>query len=189
MNSDLSASMTDPAFALQPFLTRDQIQQRVRELGAEISQDFAGKDLLLIGVLKGAALFLADLSRSISIECTFDFVTLSSYGAERQTSGQVRQISIVEQKLENKNVIIVEDILDTGITLNSLRNLLLTYKPAILKTVTLLDKPSRRLQSFQADYVGFQIPDCFVVGYGMDANERYRNLPDIYTLSSDIQTQ
>lgn len=178
--------MTDSTFALQLFLTRRQIQQRVRELGTEISRDLSGKDIVLIGVLKGAAIFLADLARSISLNCTFDFVVLSSYGAARQTIGAVRHITNVEQKLEGQNVVIVEDILDTGITLNSLHNLLLTHQPAILKTVTLLDKPSRRLRPFQADYVGFTIPDRFVVGYGMDADERYRNLPDIYTLPSDI---
>lgn len=181
--------MTDATNApqLERFLTRDQIQRRVEELGAEISREFSGRTVVLVAVLKGATIFLADLARTISLDCAFDFINVASYGSKQKSSGAVRLVRNVEQKIEGKNVLLVEDILDTGVTLGYLKNLLLTQQPAILKTVTLLDKPSRRLQNFEADYVGFTIPDRFVVGYGMDANERYRNLPDIYFVPSDIQ--
>ncbi len=176
-----------PIRNLELFLTREQIQQRVCQMGAEISRDAAGRPLLLIGVLKGAAIFLADLARSIAVECTFDFISVSSYGNEMHSGGTVRLVKDIDQPIENRNVILVEDILDSGATLRYLQNHLEAQRPAVLKTATLLDKPSRRLQKVDADYVGFTIPDRFVVGYGMDLAEHYRNLPDIYFVPPDIQ--
>lgn len=168
---------------LELFLSREEIQLRVGQIGADISREFSGQTIVFIGVLKGAAIFLADLARAISADCTFDFVTVSSYGVGCKSRGTVHLIHDINQEIKGKNVVIVEDILDTGVTLGFLKKLLLTRQPSMLKTVTLLDKPSRRLQKFEADYVGFTIPDRFVVGYGMDAGERYRNLPEIYWLS------
>jgi hypoxanthine phosphoribosyltransferase len=180
--------MTAPATErdLEIFLTRDQIQQRIHRLGAEISRDFSGQSLLLIGVLKGAAIFLADLARAITLDCTFDFTSIASYRTGTQSSGHVQLVKDIDRSIENRTVLLVEDILDTGITLRYLENLLLARKPAALKIAALLDKPSRRLHPISADYVGFTIPDRFVVGYGMDLAERYRNLPDIYFVPSDV---
>lgn len=171
---------------LELLFSRDQIQQRVIELGNQITRDFAGQPLVLVGVLKGAAIFLADLARAIALDCSFDFLTASSYGAQRHSSGSVHVLTSAQPSLQGKNVLLVEDILDTGITLHALQNLLLTHQPAMFKIVALLDKPSRRVQAVHADYVGFTIPDRFVVGYGMDDAEHYRNLPDIYWLTPDI---
>ncbi len=181
--------MNDPAANdnLELFLTRDQIHARVQQLGAQISRDFAGESLLLIGVLKGAAIFLADLARAIALDCTFDFISIASYGSGTNSSGAVRVTKELDHSVEKRHVVLVEDILDTGISLCYLQNLLLSQKPARLRIVTLLDKPSRRMQKIAANYVGFAIPNRFVVGYGMDCAERYRNLPDIYFLPPDIQ--
>lgn len=183
--------MSDPATNqnLERFLTRNQIQQRVQQLGAEISRDFAGQSLVLVGVLKGAAIFLADLARAITVDCTFDFISVSSYGENLRSSGTVRLIKNIDQPVENQNVILVEDILDTGVTLCYLQNLLLAQNPVELKIAALLDKPSRRLQKIEADYVGFTAPDRFVVGYGMDYAERYRNLSDIYFMPKNVQEE
>lgn len=170
---------------LERFLTCDEIKLRVDQIGADISRDFSSQTVVLIGVLKGAAIFLADLARAISLDCTFDFITVSSYGMDHKSSGTVRLVQDISQEIKGKNIVLVEDILDTGVTLWFVKNLLLTRQPSMLKTVTLLDKPSRRLQEFEADYVGFTIPDQFVVGYGMDAGERYRNLPEIYRMTPD----
>jgi len=175
-----------PDHALLPcFLTRQEIQQRVAEMGADISRDFAGQRIVLVGVLKGAAIFLADLARAITVDCTFDFVAVSSYGKSDGSSGAVRLIKDLDHPIENRNVVLVEDILDTGLTLDYLRNMLLQRKPAVLKVAAFLDKPSRRLLPMCADYVGFPMPNRFVIGYGMDYAERYRNLPDICFLPSD----
>jgi hypoxanthine phosphoribosyltransferase len=157
---------------------REEIAARVAEIGAEISRDFAGEAILLVGVLKGAAVFLADLARSISVETTFDFVAISSYKGVK-TTGAVRLIKDLDTPIGGRNVILVEDILDTGLTLLFLRKLLLQHKPKTLKIATCLDKPARRLEKIDADYVAFSIPNHFVVGYGMDYQERFRNLPDI----------
>ena len=173
--------------ALECLLTQQQIQQRVNELGAEISRDFAGERIMLVGVLKGAAMFVADLARAIRVECTFDFLAVSSYGMATISSA-VRLIKDVDQPIEGRHVILVEDILDTGRTLCYLKNMLLAQGPATLKIAAFLDKPERRLCHIQADYVGFSIPNRFVVGYGMDFAERYRNLPDIYVMATDAPT-
>jgi hypoxanthine phosphoribosyltransferase len=163
--------------------SREQIQKRVRELAAQITADFRGEPVVLLGVLKGACIFLADLARNIELDCSFDFLAVSSYGANTQSSGEVRLMKDVDCSMEDQNVILVEDILDTGLTLSYLKKVLAAHQPRSLKIAALLDKPSRRVQPIEADYVGFAIPDKFVVGYGMDYAERYRNLPDICILS------
>lgn len=164
---------------LRPVISRERIAARVSEIGQRISQDFAGEPVLLLGVLKGAAVFLADLARHISLDTSFDFIAVSSYGNQQHHSGEVRLVKDVDESLEGKNVVLVEDILDTGLTLTYLKNLLLARRPKRLKIAVLLDKTSRRIQQVAVDYVGFEIPDEFVVGYGMDFAEHYRNLQDI----------
>jgi hypoxanthine phosphoribosyltransferase len=160
-----------------------QIAERVAAMGRQITADYkdkqTGQPIVLIGVLKGAAIFLSDLARAISIDNTFDFVAVSSYGRARVSSGAVKLIKDIDNPIEGHHVILVEDILDTGLTLSYLRGLMLQHKPASLKIATCLDKPSRRLVPIEADYVGFQIPNEFVIGYGMDFAEIYRNVPDI----------
>jgi hypoxanthine phosphoribosyltransferase len=173
---------------LRILITRDQIAAKVADLGALITADFAGEPLLLIGVLKGAAIFLADLARQIQLDVSFDFIAVSSYGNAKRQSGEVRLVKDVDHSVEGKNIILVEDILDTGLTLTYIKNLLQAHRPKALKIAALLDKTSRRTEPIQADYVGFQIPDNFVVGYGLDFGEHYRNLPDICVLESDSDT-
>jgi len=160
--------------------TRQQIADRVAEMGAQITHDLNGEKLVMIGVLKGAAPFLSDLARA-----TFDFVAVSSYGKGQRSSGAVKLIKDLDEPIEGKNVLVVEDILDTGLTLAYLRKLFLQQHPKTLRIATLLDKPSRRIEKIEADYVGFSIPNLFVIGYGMDYAERYRNLPDICLMSAD----
>ena len=164
---------------LDVLYSRHQIAERVAEMGAQITRDLNGEKLVMVGVLKGAAFFLVDLSRSIQADATFDFVAVSSYGAGQRSSGAVKVIKDLDSPIEGKNVLIVEDILDTGLTLAYLRKLFIQQHPKSLRIATLLDKPSRRIEKIDADYVGFSIPNLFVIGYGMDYGERYRNLPDI----------
>ncbi|HVN93007.1 MAG TPA: hypoxanthine phosphoribosyltransferase [Terracidiphilus sp.] len=164
---------------LDVLYSRQQIAERVAEMGAQITRDLNGEKLVMVGVLKGAAFFLVDLSRSIQADATFDFVAVSSYGQGQRSSGAVKVIKDLDHPIEGKNVLIVEDILDTGLTLAYLRKLFLQQHPKSLRIATLLDKPSRRIEKIDADYVGFSIPNLFVIGYGMDYGERYRNLPDI----------
>jgi len=169
-----------PASKMQVLYSAGQISARVAELGRQISADYVGQSVVLVGVLKGATLFLADLARAIELDNTFDFVAVSSYGKGTRTSGAVRLIKDLDLPIEGKNVLVVEDILDTGVTLGYLRKMLMQQKPRSLRIVACLDKPSRRIDnSVQADYVGFTIPNHFVVGYGMDYAEKYRNIPDI----------
>ena len=174
---------------LKVMISRDQIARRVAEMGAQISKDFKGERLLLIGVLKGATFFLTDLARNIDLDCTFDFFAVSSYGNGTRSSGEVRVAKDVDQSLEGKNVLLVEDILDTGLTLTFLRKVIAAHQPKSLKLAALLDKTSRRVQPIKADYVGFEIPDEFVVGYGLDYAERYRNLPDVCVLSPEAAAE
>ena len=164
---------------MEVLFAREQIAERVKALGDEISNEYAGESIVMIGVLKGAAIFLADLARSIRVDNTFDFVAVSSYGRARVSSGAVKLIKDIDNPIEDKHVILVEDILDTGLTLSYLRDLMLQHKPKSLKIATCLDKPERRLVPIEADYVCFKIPNRFVVGYGMDFAERYRGLEDI----------
>jgi hypoxanthine phosphoribosyltransferase len=164
---------------LQVLYSRDQIAKRVAEMGAQITKDLNGERLVMVGVLKGAAPFLSDLARTVEVDATFDFVAVSSYGKGQRSSGAVKLIKDLDEPIEGKNVLIVEDILDTGLTLSFLRKVFLQHHPKTLRIAALLDKPSRRIEHIEADYVGFSIPNLFVIGYGMDYAERYRNLPDI----------
>jgi hypoxanthine phosphoribosyltransferase len=167
--------------------SREQIEKRVAELGEAITRDYAGETVIMIGVLKGSAFFLADLARSVHVDCTFDFVAVSSYKkGSRSTSGAVKLLKDLDEPIEGKHIIIVEDILDTGITLGYLRKIFLQHNPKSLKIAACLDKPARRIEPIEADYVGFSIPNQFVVGYGMDYAERFRNLPDICILPPDF---
>jgi hypoxanthine phosphoribosyltransferase len=170
---------------LEVLYTRRQIAERVAEMGAQITLDLNGEKLVMVGVLKGAAFFLADLARAVELDATFDFVAVSSYGSVQRTSGAVKLIKDLDEPIEGKNVLVVEDILDTGLTLSYLRNFFLRQNPKSLRIAALLDKPSRRLEKIAADYVGFSIPNLFVIGYGMDYGERYRNLPDICLMTPD----
>jgi hypoxanthine phosphoribosyltransferase len=171
---------------LKVLFTRAQILERVNQMGAQITRDFAGQPIIFVGVLKGATVFLSDLARAVQLDATFDFIAVSSYGKAAHSSGEVRLTKDLDQSVNDKNVILVEDILDTGLTLTYLRKHLAAHQPRALKLATLLDKPSRRVEPISADYTGFQIPDHFVVGYGMDHAERYRNLPDICVLPPEL---
>jgi hypoxanthine phosphoribosyltransferase len=175
-----------PASEMDILFSKDQIAARVHAIGQQISADYEGQSIVLIGVLKGAAIFLADLARAIQVDNTFDFVAVSSYGRARVSSGAVKLIKDIDNPIEKKHVILVEDILDTGLTLSYLRGLMLQHKPASLKIATCLDKPERRLVPIEADYVGFRIPNQFVIGYGMDYAERYRGVDDIRIFPSEV---
>jgi hypoxanthine phosphoribosyltransferase len=166
-------------------LTEEEIAARVREMGKEISRDYQGKDLLIVSVLKGSVVLMADLMRAITIPVSIDFMAVSSYGAGEKTSGVVKINMDLERSIEGKNVLIVEDILDSGMTLSYIINLLADRNPASICICTLLDKPERRAEGVMVKccYTGFTIDDAFVVGYGLDFAERYRNLPYIGILS------
>jgi len=174
-----------PASHMKVLITREQIARRVTEMGHEITRDFEGQSVVLVGVLKGATIFLADLARCIGLDATFDFFGVSSYADRAQQSGEVRLTKDTDTSLEDRNVILVEDILDTGLTMNYLKNVVMTHQPRSFKIAALLDKPARRIQPIEADYLGFTIPNEFVVGYGLDYAEHYRNLPDICILPSE----
>jgi hypoxanthine phosphoribosyltransferase len=168
---------------LKVLIRRAAIQKRVREVAHQITKDFKGERVHLIGVLKGACIFLSDLVREINLETSIDFIAVSSYGKNKESSGQVRLLKDLDSSIEGLNVIVVEDILDTGITLTYLLRVLEQRKPKSLRIAALLDKPSRRIKQVKADYIGFQIPNDFVVGYGLDYAERYRNLKDVCILT------
>ena len=163
-----------------------QLRQRVAEIAAEIDRDYAGREPLLVSVLRGSFVFMADLVRQIHLSCTVDFMAVSSYGSGTESSGQVRIIKDLSEHIEGRDVIVVEDILDSGNTLSYLLQILQARKPASVRLCTLLDKPSRRLKPVELHYAGFSIPDYFVVGYGLDYNERYRNLPYIGVLRPSV---
>jgi hypoxanthine phosphoribosyltransferase len=164
---------------MKVLLSHDTIQARIQEMGREITRDYAGREPHLVGVLKGAFTFLSDLARAIELPMSLDFIAVSSYGAATKTSGEVRLLKDLDQGLDGRDLLVVEDIVDTGLTLNYLTNLLRARGPRSLKVATLLSKPSRRLVEIPVDYVGFTIDDHFVVGYGLDFNEKFRNLKDI----------
>ena len=174
---------------LKVLISREQIAAQVAVMGTEITRDFAGQSVIFVGVLKGAAIFLGDLARQVQLDATFDFIGVSSYGNRPSpahelkhgwdSTGEVRLTKDVDHSMKDRNIILVEDILDTGLTLTFLKQILLAHKPRSLRVAALLDKPSRRKQPMQADYLGFTIEDVFVVGYGLDYAEKYRNLPDI----------
>lgn len=166
-------------------ISAEELEAHVAEIGAQISRDFEGKDPIFIGVLKGCFIFMADLMRHVSIKCSMDFMAVSSYSGTTST-GAVKINKDLSEDIEGRHIIIVEDILDSGVTLNYLKNFLLVRKPASISIATLMDKPARRKADVYADYSCFEIPDAFVVGYGLDYNERYRNLPYIGVLKSEI---
>lgn len=175
--------------SLKVLIPKQDVANRVAELGAQITKDYAGQSVILVGVLKGAAIFLADLARHLDLDATFDFIGVSSYGNRPSptqelksgwdSTGEVKLTKDVDQTMKDKNIILVEDILDTGLTMTYLKKLLMARQPRSLKVAALLDKPSRRKLPLEGDYVGFKIPDEFVVGYGLDYAEKYRNLADI----------
>jgi len=183
---------------LKVLVSRQQIARRVREMAEQITADAKGEPMIFVGVLKGAAIFLSDLVRQVEVDATFEFLAVSSYGNRPtptpelgrawDSTGEVRLTKDVDQSLRGRNVILVEDILDTGLTLTFLRRLLLGHEPRSLRVAVLLDKPSRRKMPVEVDYIGFSIPDEFVVGYGLDFAERYRNLPDVCVLPATAWT-
>ncbi|MEG1800342.1 MAG: hypoxanthine phosphoribosyltransferase [Oscillospiraceae bacterium] len=173
----------------QTLITKEEIAQVTKKLGQDITRDYQGKDLLLVTVLKGAVVFLADLMREIDTHCEIDFMVVSSYGSGVKTSGNVKIVKDINIPLENKDVLIVEDILDSGLTLNYIIGMLKQRNPKSIEIVTLLDKPSRRACEVKAKYIGRQVPDEFVVGYGLDFDEKYRNLPFIGILKPEVYTK
>lgn len=166
--------------------SEEQLRQRVKELGAQITADYAGKEPVLASVLRGSYIFMADLTRAIELPVTVDFMAVSSYGAGTKSSGQVEIKKDLSDSIEGRDLIIVEDILDSGNTLFYLMEILKARKPASIRICTLMDKPDRRTQPIVADYVGFTIPDAFVVGYGLDYDEKYRNLPYVGILKPSV---
>src|SRR5580698_1935302 len=182
----ISTPAFPPSLGMKILFSKDQIAARVQAIGQQISTAYEGQSIILIGVLKGAAIFLADLARCITVDATFDFVSVSSYGRARVSSGAVKLIKDIDNPIEGQHVILVEDILDTGLTLSYLRGLMLQHKPASLKIATCLDKPDRRLVPIEADYVAFSIPNQFVIGYGMDYAERYRGVEDIRIFPAEV---
>ena len=166
-------------------ISAEELEAHVAEIGAQISRDFEGKDPIFIGVLKGCFIFMADLMRHVTINCSMDFMAVSSYSGTTST-GAVKINKDLSEDIEGRHIIIVEDILDSGVTLNYLKKFLMVRRPASISIATLMDKPARRKADVYADYSCFEIPDAFVVGYGLDYNERYRNLPYIGVLKSEI---
>lgn len=164
---------------------RAEIADKVKIIGEKINNDYKGKDLIIIGVLKGAFVFMADLIREIKIPFDMDFIAVSSYGSGTDSSGVVRLIKDMDISISEKHVLIVEDIVDTGLTVNHLKNLFTTRNPKSVKVCTIFDKPSRRLVNIDIEYKGIEIPNEFVIGYGLDYNGRYRNLPDLCVLKTD----
>lgn len=171
---------------LKVLLTEEEIAAKVKELGRCISKDYQGKNLLMVSVLKGSIVFMADLMRAINIHARVDFMSVSSYGSGVKTSGVVKIVKDLDIDLEGYDVLIVEDILDSGLTLNYLKDILTQRKPASIKIATLLDKPERRKVDLRADYQCFTVPDEFVVGYGLDYAEKYRNLPYVGVLKPEV---
>ena len=166
-------------------LTEEEIREKVSEIGQQISVDFAGKDPIFVGVLKGCFIFMADLMRNVSIPCSMDFMAVSSYSGTSST-GAVKINKDLSEDILDRHLILVEDILDSGVTLNYLKQYLTVRRPASIHIATLLDKPARRKADIQPDYCCFQVPDAFVVGYGLDFDERYRNLPYIGILKPEV---
>lgn len=173
-------------FIERVLISEDELKKKITELGEQITEDYRGKELLLIGIVKGAVPFLADLIRQIKIPLTYDIMAVSSYGASTSSSGVVRILKDLDTSIEERHILIVEDIVDTGLTLNYLKETLVGRHPLSLRIVTLLDKQERRKVEIQPDYNGFVIPDEFVVGYGLDFNQNFRNLPYIGILKPEI---
>jgi hypoxanthine phosphoribosyltransferase len=181
-SAQIHSEFTNPN--LEVLISTQQIQDRIKELGAEITRDYGGRNPLLIGVLKGACFFLSDLLRAIDTKLSIEFMAISSYGSSTRTSGEVRIMKDLDVPIEGRDILVVEDIVDTGLTLSYLLANLESRGAASVKLVALLDKFERRQKEVKIDYLGFQIPDEFVVGYGLDFAERYRNLPFIAVLKS-----
>ena len=181
--NELSAAVSET------LIDEEALHGRIRELGAQISEDYRGEDLLLIGVLKGAIFFMADLMRSIDIPCEVDFMAISSYGAGIDSSGVVRILKDLDVSIEGRNVLVVEDIIDSGLTLSYLLLSHQSREPASLEVCALLTKPERRENDVACRYVGFEIPNRFVIGYGLDFAERYRNLPFVGVLRDELAAQ
>lgn len=180
--------MARPKERISTLISQEELEKRIRELAIEISRDYQGRDLLLVGVLKGSFMFLADLIRQLDYKVAVDFMGTSSYGASTQSSGEVRITKDLEQSVSGKHVLLVEDIVDTGLTLRYLLDTLRTRQPASLKICALLDKPARRRVRIGLDYYGFIIPNAFVVGYGLDYQEKYRGLPYVGVLEEEDQS-
>lgn len=174
---------------LSILLSEEDIKKRVAELGAQISKDYEGKEPIFVGVLKGSFIFMADLMRSVTVQSSVDFMAVSSYGNKSVTTGAVKINKDLSQDIENRDVIIVEDILDSGITLSYLMQYLQARNPASIRIATLLDKPARREKPITADYAGFVVPDEFVVGYGLDYCQQYRNMPYIGVLKPEVYSK
>jgi len=179
----MSSMMDDVAEVL---ITSEQITEKVHEIGERITRDYAGERLLLVGVLRGAVVVMGDLMRCIDLPCEIDFMDISSYGSGTSSSGVVRILKDLEEDITGKHVLIVEDIIDTGLTLSYLKRSLMTRKPASLEICALLTKPTRRRVELDVKYLGFEVPDEFVVGYGLDYAGAYRNLPDICVLKKEV---
>ena len=167
-------------------ISTEELQKRIAEMGKQISSEYAGEEILMIGVLRGAVLFMADLARAIDLHVAMDFMAVSSYGAGTTSSGVVRILKDLDESIEGRHVLVVEDIVDSGLTLNYLLENLKSRKPASIKLCTLLNKPERRKVEVKIDYNGFDVPDYFVIGYGLDYAERYRNLPYIGILKPEV---
>ena len=167
-------------------ITEEEIKNKITELGKKISKDYKGKNLILVGILRGAVIFMADLARKISIPMVFDFIAISSYGAETKSSGVVRILKDLDANIKGKDVLIVEDIVDTGLTLDYLLRMLKSRKPASIKVCTFLTKTARRKVNIKVDYSGFDIPNKFVVGYGLDYAGKFRNVPYVFTLNPEF---
>ena len=174
---------------LRTLITEQEISEKVKELGARISQDYTGKNLMMVGILKGSVVFMADLMRAISSPAKIDFMSVSSYGTGVKTSGVVKILKDLDIPLEGVDLLLVEDILDSGLTLQYLREILQKRNPSSVRIVTLLDKPEGRKADIRPDYCGFQVPDEFVVGYGLDYAEHYRNLPYIGILKPEVYSK
>lgn len=180
---NMSSMMPDVKEILIPSA---EIEEKVREIGERITEDYAGEKLLLVGILRGAVIVMADLMRQINLPCEIDFMDISSYGSGSSSSGVVRILKDLEGDITDRHVLVVEDIIDTGLTLSYLRRSLLARRPASLEICSLLSKPSRRRAELEVKYLGFEVPDEFVVGYGLDYAGAYRNLPDICILKPEI---
>lgn len=167
-------------------LSEEQIRARIQELGQQLTADYREKNPIFVGILKGVVVFFADMIRAVPIDCQIDFMAVSSYGGSTESTGTIRVKKDLSADIEGRHVVILEDILDTGLTLRHTVDYLMTKRPASLKICTLLDKPDRRKAEIQADYIGFTVPNLFVVGYGLDFDERYRNLPYIGVLKPEV---
>ena len=166
--------------------TEETLAEVVKQLGARISEDYQDKNLLIVGILKGSLVFMADLMRRITIPCDIDFLAVSSYGSGVKSSGEVRVLKDLESKLEGKDLLLIEDILDSGTTLSYIKRMLSTRNPSSVRICTLLDKPEGRKTDIKADYIGLTVPNAFIVGYGLDYAQKYRNLPYIAVLKPEV---